>query len=757
MADPIVLLPPSGEQYETNSVSSQNWNVSPPEMFIFWLMTQISPPYVSVKFQFPDYQVIPDYENYTDWLLEASTVHTYFYISPNNSMPFIKVGAAPGVYDDTYSGDLGVLVDGIFTKELFFVFFNIYLLSEGQYYSDTTVKITALNPATGLREVISEKDYRIWFYVNAFTFVLAPPFEVSYKGKVVTFDYLTSQFVYSPITFNYYIGGALPAAEDLFYYGLQPQNAGPPSAIVKSDPSIEAVYIALHPYYSQLAVNFSSAISSLAAGTYEYTLGVGYYGITYPDKIITIPLILNVLDEPAATFSVTPNNLNFYVTVGANLPASQTVSVLSADPWEVISNLPEWLSVSQLSGSGNATLIFTPSNFQNLPEGQYIHEMSISDGTNVIVITITMNLKVFLASPFVTGKLHFTKDLNYLNFISQNNGIYVQLTVNLKVFKNKTYEEVDYERVYSIPLSDKKGHFHLGTIVHDLFDEIEKFTDFVTELSGNYFSTGYKPAVVSIAYEEKQYVTTFIVPELISGSITGILFVKGVSPFITQNQLSLLTAQQQFLSRISKNSVIGINFTHSGTPTVLVKRNNTVIDTQTLTAFGSGRFIYNYYRFENDFKVGDLIEVFVADGENSRSHRYLVHYDGVESTFFFFENQHGVFEPFELIGRRRISSNYKHTLNSRYKNLFAFDEKLKTVNLQSFVINSGTIHPEDHRILDYMIKSEKVWCSFTGPNGNYVRVNCTSTKNLVSDTASNNYDSDVEFQILENTDAIFCL
>src|SRR5690606_37496454 len=105
-------------------------------------------------------------------------------------------------------------------------------------------------------------------------------------------------------------------------------------------------------------------------------------------------------------------------------------------------------------------------------------------------------------------------------------------------FSLNLYEQIDYSRSYKLPLYKGIGQFHIGDIVHQLLEEIEKLADVVPLQDSNYSKTQYAPAEVSVTFEQKNYESDDVIR---SGSIDLIKFIKGHKPYVTEGQLSLLT------------------------------------------------------------------------------------------------------------------------------------------------------------------------------------------------------------------------
>jgi hypothetical protein len=332
------------------------------------------------------------------------------------------------------------------------------------------------------------------------------------------------------------------------------------------------------------------------------------------------------------------------------------------------------------------------------------------------------------------------------------------MIIKIKVYKINTYEEVEFTRFYSLPLYKKRAEFHLGSIVHTLLEEIFALGDYIPSTTSNFAKPEYQPAEVQVSFEEKPYYTALGIPEgLISGDLDSFQMAKGHRPFMTESNLALLTVAQQEITRITPKSVISASFTHFGTPQIIVKKNMVVIDDIIMTPFLTGelqKVIFSYYCFVNDFKPGDNIDITIVNGSESRTQRFFVMPEGVNRTYLFFENDNGVIEPFEFSGRRRIFSNYKHITAAKFKELFGYETKVKSKNVQSVIVNTGHLMLTEHKIVDAIIKSQNVWCSFDDPEGPYFLVDASTTKLLHKDSSTTENDFDVEFNLIQDADAV---
>lgn len=520
-------------------------------------------------------------------------------------------------------------------------------------------------------------------------------------------------------------------------------------------------------------------------GTEGSGLGTVIIEANYPNAVFSIinstsdieVLIENSEEEPVEplepVFSFSPANMSFLHL--QNTPRPFQIVSLTGNLWKIAakpnfvlsSSTPGVTITSVTDGSGT---YFVASGSGVASVGIALGEYYDSDtffssddlaGTfsvlknNVffggIDFTVSVTrLSSFLSNPFSPGKLYFTKALDFLKFNSTTMGTYIYFDIEIKAFKINSYEPIIYNRNYKFPLFQGKGDFHIGTIVHDLLEEINNLAEFVPNFKTNYYKTQYRPAEITISFEEKTFGVT--VPNLISADLPMFKMAKGYKPFMTDGQLALLTVSQQEVTRITPQSFVGTSFVYFGKPRIVVKKNNLIIEDFEIEPT-ENQVIYSYFRFLNDVKPGDSLEIIIIKGLETRSQRYLVFQNGMESTYFLFENDNGIVEPFEFAGRRRVFTPLKHITTPQFKNLYSYNSKVKTEIEQTMTINTGQLTKTDHRIVTAVCKSLNVWCSYDNPSGPYFKVDSTTSKIANQDTSSNDESFDIEFNILENADA----
>lgn len=485
-----------------------------------------------------------------------------------------------------------------------------------------------------------------------------------------------------------------------------------------------------------ITANFANAVFSVASNT--------------TTAIVTITNEEDIPVDPPEIHSVNPKIFNFNVVNAVPGAASKAMTITTPSAWTIAGTLPDWLELSALSGTGDEIVDISVIDYSALAAGDYTTDFNMVIGTETFAITVNLTVYDFIQNPFLPGKLYFTKELDYLKFSSINSGTYIDFAIEIKVFKINTYETIIYNRTYKFPLFQGKGDFHIGTIVHDLFEEIQELSDFVPDLKTNYYKSQYRPAEITVSFQEKAFGTA--IPGLVSIDIPMFKMVKGYKPFTTEGELTLLSVAQQEITRITPQSFIGTSFIYVGTPRIVVKKNTDIIDDFTIPIL-ENQVIYSYFRFVNNLKPGDSIEIIIVNGLETRTQRFLVFQNAMVSTYFFFENDNQMLEPYEFSGRRRVNPDFKHITTKKIKNLYVYDSKVKTTIGESFIINTGQLGKADYRVIAALVASTNVWCSFDNPVGPYFKVDATTNKMNTQDTSVSEEDFAIEFNLLEDANA----
>ena len=239
-----------------------------------------------------------------------------------------------------------------------------------------------------------------------------------------------------------------------------------------------------------VSISLNSNAENLSAGTHNFQ-------VVFANGSITDTLNLTIEISNATGFAISPNTLTFDWLRGSALPASQVLHLFSDDDWNIVSK-PNWLFVTPDTGTTSATLTVLPANITNMSAGTYTGniEFNYQGSTTHILVPVMLNIFDFLTTDLEPGKFYFTKDTHWLNFTSNRDNTYIEITLNMLINHcDGAWQPV--ERVYKLPLFQRKGNFHVGEVVHQFMDKISKDLSFPSLIN-----ITYQPAVVDIHIKE---------------------------------------------------------------------------------------------------------------------------------------------------------------------------------------------------------------------------------------------------------------
>lgn len=196
------------------------------------------------------------------------------------------------------------------------------------------------------------------------------------------------------LTFNYALGGAAPASQQV---NITATSAA--SITVASSNSWLQVTPLSGTTPRSLTVSINT--SGLAVGTLNGSLTITSAGAT--NTPLVVPVTLNV--TPQTTISVSPSQLSFSHQLGASAPAAKLVSLsgLTGGAFTAAaSSTGNWLSVSPTAGTSPAQLTVSV-NPAGLAAGQFSGSVTVtapgaSNSPRVVSVTLTVTTDTLLTA-----------------------------------------------------------------------------------------------------------------------------------------------------------------------------------------------------------------------------------------------------------------------------------------------------------------------------------------------------------------------
>jgi uncharacterized protein (TIGR03437 family) len=202
------------------------------------------------------------------------------------------------------------------------------------------------------------------------------------------------------LTFQYTIGGASPSGQL-----IQLTNSG--GGVLNWTATSNASWLKVTPAsgVAPSTLTVSVVPSGLAAGTYNGSIQVISAGAS--NTPMTVPVTLTVV--PAApSLAVSPKTLAFNYTVGASLPAAQSVSITNTGggslSWTASASA-NWIGVSPPSGTGPATLSIS-ANPAALSSGSYGANVQIAAtgaAGSPAAVVVTLVVQASPSAPTITA------------------------------------------------------------------------------------------------------------------------------------------------------------------------------------------------------------------------------------------------------------------------------------------------------------------------------------------------------------------
>jgi uncharacterized protein (TIGR03437 family) len=189
------------------------------------------------------------------------------------------------------------------------------------------------------------------------------------------------QFVVSPannlsaaptdLSFNYTVGGTVPANQSIAINSTQPLSISTSAAgaswltaTASSSSTPASVTVSVNP-------------ASLPVGTYQAAISITSTGAVNSPEVIPVSLVVS--NKPMLAPS--PSILTFTTQTGAANPASQSVNLTAgaAVPFSIATS-PSWLSVSASASTTPATLVVTV-NSKGMTQGSYQGAITLTSST----------------------------------------------------------------------------------------------------------------------------------------------------------------------------------------------------------------------------------------------------------------------------------------------------------------------------------------------------------------------------------------
>ena len=671
----------------------QQWSFSPNKINIDYYQGGAIPESVTVQCIFKDVIGTAAAEGYGNFTYKT-------YLTGGDSLPAVLVMSG-----DLFTGQNSTAsyTNGI-SGNMLYNFQNLQLLDPGIYTFTGRHYIYGQNIVTGLRTVLAYFDLPI---------------------SIRVFSNQVPVIIPTVINFQWILGT------------IEPQLVGTLN-VTGSAWSIKCpigfIFTCDNP-----DVDISSGDFATGSGTATVLLLM--FPAAEPDPVVQNPatyyLEVNggVLDIPVIITYVLESGLflekeALHFTALKSITEAEPQSVALYYPNNFKLKLPPWLVASATTGTGNATITFSPISANNLEVGTYTGTVVIIDiDTNEALGTISITYLVSraLMSPYPAGQNAFTLDPVFLQFVSAAPGAYFTVALKAKIYDFYSDSFTERSLNFKAPLFQGRQSLNIGQPIDRLMARMSNLAENNT--------TAYRPAEISMV------VTEVTGTQKTVHNVGPIKFIAGLAPS--------LVGQSGFLDinagarRVTPSSYQIVNMMITGIPVVKVYRNS--IDVATLSLMPGIR------SYTLDFAAlgavpGDVFEVNISEAgsSNSVSKLFKVFPEGYNSNLIVWENEYKLRSLLECTGKYKISSEVTNRTQELELQLRAVLEKIDTTKVSKLTLSTGWLLQSDMASVESLMRSKRAILIMDNNNVELVPTSKDIT-NVDDDRALISFD--LEFQI----------
>lgn len=609
------------------------------------------------------------------------------YLIPSDNS-YLDMGClTSGGFTNIYSGPSTTLnyVNGMSGRMIYYLGNNI---APGDYSIKGAHQIIGYNAQN--EPIVLEEAF---FYINYQNVVSGAIYAVPNR---FTFNYSTGSSIPTPIKIKlrpiYNTTGVLTANENFVLTSpsssvvIGVDGTGKPTATGFGN---FEVYVALSPAY------LSNPQTGPITNTFSY---VSLLTSTYPEASTAIVVTIEGTGNTGGG-TTTPTDLYFTATKSFVEPVSQTL-LFTATTGDNTITRPEWLSVNTAFNAGVLSVITVPMPTSGMTPGNYLGDVVVTYDLNGVSITKTITvhyiLDSFLEMPYPVGSPAFTLDPLYLKTTTNTLNTYFQFTANIRTYDFFTNAINDF--IIPLKTVPYKGiaTLFLGKNIHRLMRRFSAPND-------NEFQ--YTPALVSILWEEKTFITN---TTLRSVTVTN-NYIAGLSKGIVDQGILNFNMKP---NRVTKNSYAYLNLlVPAGDYQIQVVKNGGVKQPIVLASRDASIISYKL-TFEN-YAPGDVLSYALTPlGEelgDAPLKTFIVFPEGLYSNTIVWEDEFLLQSTMECTGTYSIKTDTERQTMKVTANLV---EKLLNLGASEEVkltINTGWLLKTDIDSVFSLMRSNKAW------------------------------------------------
>ncbi|MGL6039216.1 MAG: hypothetical protein ACRC0E_10075 [Soonwooa sp.] len=424
------------------------------------------------------------------------------------------------------------------------------------------------------------------------------------------------------------------------------------------------------------------------------------------------------------SITISPSRLDYYVRKNVNEILTKDINIHNPNNVAFALTAPDWLSVSQTSGSSSGVINVANVSPLTMDIGTYQGSIKVIYLDKEILIPVTLIIVETFDHNF-DEDYNFCLDAKILKVLkNKTNAFFAKITLRMKFFIDG--QDVITEVPYTIPYFKDIINLNVGEKVHNAFVKNRKSILEEGTIAYHFDNKIHLyPALVDIKIEELDANYEQVNSETIGTK----KFYPGKRPlgfpFLTNNlQRSYYQGQKIILSYISG----------------LVKSDN-ILDVVT-SSNGLPNDVIARVKIEDDENKINFSSKKIIKAEIGPEIIYYNMNEVVSPVFIQWENQNLSPESACFTGGYTLPIEYTHLTQ---KNMFSGEpQKYETLSNAKLLINTGFILKAERNSINEIVKS--LFCIIQIDN-QYYKGHCISSKLIKEDNKRQLVEFDLEFEI----------
>ena len=479
----------------------------------------------------------------------------------------------------------------------------------------------------------------------------------------------------------------------------------------------ESTFVPKGPFVNQFELELGTLPMLPESGQKE----VSGYITQNGNRIVVFRVIIIIIDNNLA---VTPTSLHFFVRRNNNEILTKPINIVNPGNISFAVSGPNWLSLSQTSGSSSVVINVSNVSPLTMDNGVYNDNVVINYLSKNIVIPVKLEIVTSTSHNF-DEEYNFCLDAKILNvFKYDSKAFFSRITLKMTFVENN--QSIVVEVPYIIPYFQDKVQLNVGEKIHHAFKKNRKSILEEGTVAYNFDNKIHlHPASVEIKVEELDTNNAVVYSE----NIPSKRFYPGKKPkgfpFLTNHLMrSHVEGAKTIISFISglvtAENILDVSVSSAGLPNEVIARVK-IEDEENKINFIPKKTI--------QATTGPAIEIYNLNTDD-------------EKVFLQWENQNFAPESMTFTGDYTLPEEFTHLTQ---KNMFSgIPEKYETLTNQKLLINTGFILKAEKEMISEIIKSLFCIIQF---GDKFLRGHCVSSKLVKEDKKRQLVQFDLEFEI----------